>query len=76
MSRVASGRLRAEIRLQAAVLTLALTGEAGGVGDGVEWLRRWTQDNGLAIDERTNFPLWDGKHPDYKIAVEGLLDAG
>jgi hypothetical protein len=55
---------------------LARVPARAGVEDGAEGLCRWTEEKGLEIDARTNFPLWDGTHPDYGLAVEGLMDAG
>jgi hypothetical protein len=34
------------------------------------------EENGLDIGPGTNRPRWDGKHPDYDLAVSGLLAAG
>jgi hypothetical protein len=44
--------------------------------DAPAWLSGWAQENNLAIDARTNFPMGDGKEPDYGIAVDSLLDTG
>ncbi len=46
------------------------------VEEGPLWLEEWVEERGLDIGPKTNAPRWDGKHPDYSGAVEGLLDAG
>ena len=45
------------------------------VDNGLEWLREWAEDRDLALGPGVNLPQWDGKDPDYGLAVE-LLAAG
>ncbi len=40
-----------------------------------EWLGEWAEERDLEIGPETNRPRWDGKHPDYDLAVSGLLEA-
>jgi len=40
------------------------------------WLREWAEERGLSLGPELNRPQWDGKHPDYALAVDALLDAG
>ncbi len=40
------------------------------------WLREWAQQNNLQLGPEVNKPQWDGKKPDYALAVECLLEAG
>jgi hypothetical protein len=46
------------------------------VGSAVGWLRTWAEENDLHFGLETNMPQWDGKSPDYELAVSGLLEAG
>ena len=43
------------------------------VGNILAWLREWAEANDLDIGPDTNYPQWDGKTPDYDMAVSGLL---
>jgi hypothetical protein len=44
-------------------------------GDALGWLRGWEEERGLEIGPWSNLPQGDGRLLDYRIAVEGLLDA-
>ena len=46
------------------------------VGNILAWLREWAEANDLDIGPDTNYPQWDGKTPDYEMAVSGLLEGG
>ena len=46
------------------------------VGDTQEWLSEWADERSLDLGPDANMPRWDGRPPDYKIAVEELLAAG
>jgi hypothetical protein len=39
------------------------------------WLLGWAEERGLDLGPEVNRPRWDGKHPDYALAVECLLEA-
>jgi len=45
------------------------------VVDTVGWLRNWAEEKDLHLGPETNMPRWDGKRPDYELAVSGLLEA-
>jgi hypothetical protein len=45
------------------------------IGGAVAWLRNWAEENELYLGPETNMPQWDGKRPDYELAVSGLLEA-
>ncbi|HUJ77027.1 MAG TPA: DUF222 domain-containing protein, partial [bacterium] len=45
------------------------------VENGDAWLRKWAEDRGVALGPDINRPRWDGKQPDYGLAVECLVDA-
>lgn len=45
------------------------------VHDILPWLHEWADERALHLGPETNKPLWDGKNPDYALAVEGLLEA-
>ena len=47
-----------------------------GVGDILGWLGGWAEGRNLDLGPEVNMPRWDGKDPDYKLAVSGLLAAG
>ena len=40
-----------------------------------DWLREWAEARGLDVGSEVNLPRWDGKAPDYPLAVECLLEA-
>ncbi len=40
--------------------------------DGGSTLRKWACSSGIAIDSRTNMPMWDGSPIDYGAAIDGL----
>ena len=42
----------------------------------VAWLRTWAEENDLHLGPETNRPQWDGKSPDYALAVSVLLADG
>lgn len=46
-----------------------------GVEEAPGWLREWAEDSGLDLGPDVSLPQWDGKKPDYGLAVE-LLAAG
>ncbi|HUJ77239.1 MAG TPA: DUF222 domain-containing protein, partial [bacterium] len=37
------------------------------------WLGEWAEERNLALGPEINMPRWDGKNPDYDLAVSGLL---
>jgi hypothetical protein len=47
-----------------------------GVHGALAWLYELVDESGLSIGPETNLPQWDGKSPDYELAVSGLLAAG
>ncbi len=56
--------------------TLAAEPPRERVDDALGWLRGWAEQNNLDLGPEVNRPRWDGKHPDYALAVEALLTAG
>ena len=40
------------------------------------WLGEWAEERKLDLGPEINMPRWDGKNPDYNLAVSGLLAAG
>jgi hypothetical protein len=44
--------------------------------DTPDWLREWAYQRNLYLGPEVNWPQWDGKKPDYSLAVECLLEAG
>jgi len=46
------------------------------VDDILPWLHEWADERNLDLGPEANAPLWDGKAPDYDIAVCALLEAG
>ncbi|HET6450370.1 MAG TPA: DUF222 domain-containing protein, partial [Spirochaetia bacterium] len=57
-------------------LPLTLPQEPRRADNGVSWLREWAAEKGIALGTEVNAPRWDGKRPDYALAVETLLEAG
>ena len=43
-------------------------------GDSVAWLQDWAANRSIDIGPDTNQPQWDGRPPDYDVAVAGLLE--
>jgi hypothetical protein len=43
--------------------------------DSQGWLREWAYRRKLDLGPQVNMPQWGGKHPDYALAVECLLEA-
>jgi len=43
--------------------------------DCTDWLRAWADERKLDLGPDVNMPRWDGKAPDYALAVECLLAA-
>jgi hypothetical protein len=43
--------------------------------DSRDWLREWAYRRKLDLGPQVNMPQWGGKHPDYALAVECLLEA-
>ncbi len=46
------------------------------VGDSLMWLGAWAEERNLDLGPEINMPRWDGKNPDYALAVDALLAAG
>jgi hypothetical protein len=46
------------------------------VGEAWRWLGEWAATHGVRVGSDTNLPRWDGRPPDYALAVEVLLAAG
>jgi len=55
---------------------LALQPPREPIDDSQGWLREWAYRRKLYLGPEVNMPQWDGKHPDYAIAVGCLLEAG
>ncbi len=46
------------------------------INDTPDWLCEWAYQRNLHLGPEVNWPQWDGKTPDYGLAIECLLAAG